>query len=525
LKKNLIVVTALLVVVCSGCASKLSSETELNPEYYLGKSLGYNDIVQLRSYMANNNPYFANTATLLLGNYYLYNGDRMYAKFLIDKVKPEYIDNEVMKILMRLWEYDLFLEEKEIEKANKIALELNSREETEIYNQALLYYCSSLKISLKSGESPKKCINLRQDIKSIQSLSKININDIDDGIEPSQQNIYPSKIENELTTTKNDIQSTDFDTNNKDSIADDKDNITDNKDNIDDSNEDINLTQFKESVNINILDADLSNEYALGMLYNIKKLSLPYRVNTVDPGYISKEGDILINIDQLNMLVGHQDINFSINFNDIVDKVLNLPFIYNTNKIIVSTTKNKMQYAIYLKSLLELEGRKINIYNIENVDFNGIQKRLYNTANRRNQSILNIIIAGDSEITAILPIVKYVQTNSRRQKIALVTDSLTLPIFNSEYKSFFKNIYLITPNVQIKSKRVQLASEEYKAFFGEDMNIKNMLGYDMIMYLYSFINKKPAAFLTGIVSLKNNYVERDTKIYYINRNYLLKEIR
>ena len=511
-----VVIVLLVAILVSSCASTSSKRNSFDIYQYVNKELKTDDIVRLRFYAAGNDSSVANSATLFLGYYYLISGDRAYAKFLFEKVNLNEIADEDTRMFYDLWLYDLLVEVKDRSRAKRIANRLKNRELTGEYLSVLRSYCNQLNIKLKDGESPIRCIDDRLRIKSLKNVNKIdtNIKNIEDGIVDIENSTGIPLIvpDNAINDSGKEV-----DGNNGVDLVDTKNQKKEQKKYV---------RSVDENVVINIIDANIENDHVKGMIYNMQTLGSKYTIKTVEKDYIiTEDNEVLINIDNRTVLVNENYINFGVSFNKLLDMTAELS-IFDTNaKVLITVSNDKQAEAKYMQELLLNMNIRSNIYVASNGSTD-LQNYLQNYYRRnRYKSVINIIISDDDQMESILPIVRYTQTNNNLHKVVIVTSSLSSLSYNDDYRVYFKKIYIVTPNMYIKDDNIDILSDKYNAFFGEEMSYSSMVGYDMIEFLTSNINNLEANYLTNIENIENYNAVRYPKKYYINTNYKLREIR
>ena len=152
------------VLLLNGCVVKNKAVKTFYPEYYAARQLQNQDIVKLRELTVNPDLFIADSATLLLGSYYLYYGDENYGRLLIDKSFNSKNLDEEMTIFGQLWKMESLLREGEKGAAINMANNVREMRRTPVYMRVMQIYCNQFGVVVSNDNEINSCHNRRTTI-------------------------------------------------------------------------------------------------------------------------------------------------------------------------------------------------------------------------------------------------------------------------------------------------------------------------------------------------------------------------
>ena len=155
-----VLLTISLLLILSGCGLGGKSGKAFYPEYYAARQLQNQDIVKLRELTVNPDLFVADSATLLLGSYYLYYGDENYGRLLIDKSYNSKNLNEEMSIFGKLWKMESLLREGEKGAAINLSNQVKEMRRTPVYMRVMQIYCNQYGVLVIGDSEINSCIDV-----------------------------------------------------------------------------------------------------------------------------------------------------------------------------------------------------------------------------------------------------------------------------------------------------------------------------------------------------------------------------
>lgn len=479
---------SVITVLISGCAGINKTGKSINDpfyaEYYAAKKLDSDDIIRLRGYAASTDVKTSDAASLIIGHYYLKNGDKSYGDFLINKYYDSPVLTEQMKIYGKLWKAESLVAMKKMKDAEKITMELKKTLSNEIFVKIMGTYCSRLGISVKNNDF-NACID---------SITKVTIEPptvaISDSGKQASETDNASHFDN---MTYEEYAAT----------------ITDN-------NSVFKPILDKNSV-INIVDGEVGSDYVQGMIYAISKLGTSYQINSIG-GNDAQAQKYAVNIKSKTEAIDIEGVeaNIGINWEELGYIASSLKFIDDYDRVIIGTTDNMTDVSKSMEKSIKARDKYVKTINYLKPSF---QSRLKDEITRAdNQTVIMIGLGNEGELLSFIPIAKYLQKNSETQRILLVTSAVDDVKKNPAYGNYFKDVYVLAPIKAADNPEIQKIGSDFERFFGLKMTADNMIGYDTIIYINSLIDNNPKpAYLTNIVGFINNKAYRPAGLYKFDK--------
>lgn len=488
-----IVLLVVSVILFSGCAGlKTGDKKSFYPEYYASKRLDNNDIMKLRSYMASIDPKISDPSTLILGINYLRHGDKNFGRALIEKSYKSPSLDEEMKIFGKIWKMESLLTENKNKEAKDLKNEIENMEKTPLYTRALTVYCISIGRPLVDGDNPFVCIKERfqEPEKEILFTQDVKLPEFKDKSDSNENSMtYDEYIKAIGGESSHEIEES-----------------------------------YTDTAEIDIIGSDVMSDLVQGMIFGINNLKSMFTINSIT-SESERKNTIAVYGDKSIVAVGNNLISLDIDWENFNNTVRRMPNVDKHNTIIICASNDKMPYAKSLSEKFKKEKTKVtllnynkNIFqqqlrqelskhkNIETID--GEKVETYNPA-------LIIGVGDEEEIIDFIAVARFLQ-ESKEQEILLMLSSLTPSLLTGDYGQYFKNISIATPMGLINDTKYVEVEAPFKVYFGKDMAYKNVIGYDIIVYLLTQLQPQMGQ---EFISSKEGFV--DNKAY---RSVLLYEI-
>ena len=514
LKNLLHGLTVLLAVnisfLAAGCGGLNVGNQNINdpfyPEYYAAKKLDSQDIIRLRKYAASVDTKISAPASLILGQYYLKHGDKLYGEFLVDKFYKSPDLNSQMKIFGRLWRIEALMLTNNTKEAAVEVKYLKNIEPNETYIKTLTIFCRQRGLPFSNNDF-SRCLDMLA-----ASEKDITPPAVPVVVEPTpiiSDTIKPTDNLSIIDNTASMDNITGYDT----------DNMTyEEYAHAQKAEQNAKGKNLSENREINIVDGDIDGNFIQGMIYAINKFGSDYRINSVASADKWDQRDAVnIKAKTEEIKIGDKVFNISVDWNELVKVAADLKFIENYERIVITAPTNKQNLARNMEKTLKKFNKYVKVLNYSNSSF---QIRLREELDRsKDIPILIIGLADGEETLSFVPIAKFLQKDIEKQRILLITGFISNIKNNKEYAGYFRNIYVLTPIQGVNNAMLDKISLDYEGFFGVKMNLANMIGYDSIEFIKNAAggNKEMPKYLTNIKTFIDYKAYRPAGLYKFDK--------
>ena len=481
-----------LMIILSGCATKgqVSSKT-FYPEYYAARQLQNQDILKLRELMVNPDLFIADSATLLLGSYYLYYGDKNYGKQLIDRSYNSKNLDEEMTIFGQLWKMESLLKDGEKGAAINMATSIKEMRRTPVFMRVMQIYCNQLGILVIGDGEINACIDTA--VNGKEKFKEIAADNIEE---------QPLPIKTDNMSYEEYLEAIGIG------------GAVDNAENMESQAETLQEIEIKPDAKINIAGGDIFDDVASGMIYGIGRYNNNYQIQPVTDFAADEESktDMLLRLNTLDLYISGTKTNLGVNWLQLSEIANGLKIVKNKERAVIITTEQHEQHGRIIADAFNSAGKKANI--VKTTD--RYQTELQNILQEeKDKPYVIIIMADEKEILDIIPIAKYWQVNSTLQDVLVMTSYIPEYDISNEQRAYFKGIYILTSAYLVGNDEYMRVSRDYEGFNGTPMSGKSAIGYDIITYINKVVNKdETGKYITSIDEVVNGYAVRSPVLLY-----------
>lgn len=488
-----------LVIILSGCGIAGKSSKTFYPEYYAARQLQNHDIVKLRELTVNTDPFVADSATLLLGSYYLYYGDKNYGKLLIDKSYDSKNLNEEMSIFGKLWKMESLLKEGEKGAAINMANQVKEMRRTPVYMRVMQIYCNQLGVLVIGDNEINSCIDT-----ALNGKEKF-------------RDMASGKIENqELPITTDDMTYEEY--LKELGIGGAVDNI-DGKDTKSELEENIDI---KPDAKIKLAGGDIFDEVATGMIYGMSKYGNNYQIEPVSEFAADEKSkdSMLLRLNTHDLFISGNKYNLGVDFLQLSEVANTLDIVKNKKMAVIVTSEKHKAHGSIIADSFKSANKDAYL-----IDYNDFQNEMSNVLEGHSKSsYIIIIIADEKEIMEVLPIAQYWHVTSTLQDILIMTGYVPEYDIEDDMKKYFRDTYILTSSYLVENPEYKRVSEDYKGFYGMPLSGKGALGYDIVSFINKLVNKDLAVtYLTEINEILNGYAQRSVYLLYSDGRKLVEK--
>ena len=490
-----------LIVILSGCGFTSKSAKTFYPEYYAARQLQNQDIVKLRELTVNPDLFVADSATLLLGSYYLYYGDENYGRLLIDKSYNSKNLNEEMTIFGKLWKMESLLREGEKGAAINLSNQVKEMRRTPVYMRVMQIYCNQYGVLVIGDGEINSCIDV-----AVNGKQKF-------------QDIAAKEIENQdLPIVTDDMSYEEY------LKALGIGGAVDNIDGKDTVNDEIKNVDIKPDAKIKIAGGDIFDDVASGIIYGMGKYNNNYQLEPVSDFAADENSktDMLLRLNNYDLFIGGVKSNLGVDYLQLSEVATGLNIVTNKSMAVIVTSEHYQAHGKIIADSFKSKGKKAF-----QIDIKNHQEEMGNVLNGKNKSsYIIIIIADEKEILEVLPIAKYHQVNSSLQDVLIMTAYIPEYDITDDQRSYFKGTYILTSSYLVNNPEYKRVAADFKGFYGMPLSGKGALGYDIITYINKIVNKDTTGkYITDIEKIVNGYAIRSSVLLYSDGRKLIEKAK
>ncbi len=493
-----------LIIFINGCAVKGRSGKTFYPEYYAARQLQNQDIVKLRELTVHPDLFIADSATLLLGSYYLYYGDANYGRLLIDKsYNSKHLDEE-MSIFGQLWKMESLMREGEKGAAINMANNIREMRRTPVYMRVMQIYCNQLGVLVTNDSEINLCLDTA--IGGKEKFKEIATDTIEE---------QPLPIMTDNMTYEEYLQAMGIG------------GAIENMDTVSSEAEDIEEINIKPDAKINLSGGDIFDDTAAGIIYGMGKYNNNYQLEPITDFAADEESqnknNMLLKLNNYDLYIGGHKANLGVDWMQLSEIAGELKIVKNKDIAVVLASEQHEINGKIIADTFNSAGKKAYVIKTAGKYQLELQNILQSA---KNKSYVIIIMADEKEILDIIPIAKYWHVNNTLQDILVVTSYIPEYDITNDQRSYFKNVYILTSAFLAGNEEYIRVSNDYKGFYGVPMSGKSALGYDIITYINKIVNKdKDGKYITNIDEITNGYALRTPLLLYADGYKLIEKGR
>lgn len=499
LRELTVLLTISAVIVFSGCAAKVQSSKTFYPEYYAARQLQDQDIIKLRELTVHPDLFVADSATLLLGSYYLHYGDENYGRLLIDKSYNSKNLDEEMSLFGQLWKMESLVREGEKGAAINITNSIREMRRTPVFMRVMQIYCNQLGILVTNDDEINSCLNMA--VKGKEKFKEI-------ATEAAEEQPLPIMTDN--MTYDEYLQAIGIG------------GAVENMDTVSSEAEEIEEVKIKPDAKINLAGGDIFDDVAAGMIYGMGKYNNNYQLEPVtDYAADENKDDMLLMLNNHDLFIDGHKVNLGVDWLQLSEIAGQLRVVRNKSEAVIVVSDQNIKHGSIIADKFKGAGKEAHIVKTSG----NYQIQLQNILKeKKDEPYIIIVMADEKEIVDIIPIAKYWQINSTIQDVLIITGYVPEYDMTSEQQSYFKGVYVLTSAYLLGNKEYVRISNDYKGFYGVPMSGKSALGYDIITYINKLTNKnEEVKYLTNIDRLVDGYAVRTPVLLYADGNKLIEK--
>lgn len=479
------------VIILNGCALKGQQSKTFYPEYYAARQLQNQDIVKLRELTVNPDLFVADSATLLLGSYYLYYGDANYGRLLIDKSYNSKNLDEEMSIFGQLWKMESLLREGEKGAAINMANNVREMRRTPVYMRVMQIYCNQLGVLVTNDDEINSCLNIA--IGGKEKFKEIAADTV-------EEQSFPITTDN--MTYEEYLKAIGIG------------GVVENMDTVSSEAEMMEEINIKPDAKINLAGGDIFDDVAAGMIYGMGKYNNNYQLEPVSDFAADEESktDMLLRLNNYDLFIGGHKINLGVDWLQLSEIAGELKIVKNKSKAVIITSDLHETHGRIIADTFQSVGKDAFVVKTSGRYQVELQNILHSY---KDKSYVIIIMADEKDILDIIPIAKYWQVNSTIQDVLVITSCIPEYDMTNDQHSYFKGVYILTSALLAGNEQYTRISDDYKGFYGVPMSGKSALGYDIITYINKIVNKEETGkYITNIDEIVNGYAVRTPVLLY-----------
>lgn len=507
LKSQLRVVTVLLVIsvlfLTEGCGLKSKKPSveakSFYPEYYAARQLSNEDIVKLRELTVSSDLYIADSAELLLGSYYLYYGDKNYGKVLIERsYQSKNLDDE-MRLFGKLWKMETLVVDDKKDEAVKLGEEIKAMKKNDIYMRVMQIYCNQLGVAAENDEKVNECIDT-----AISGKEKF----VDTAVFLNTENILPVNTDNMTYEEYLEAIGMGTDMSQYDEML--NENVVD-------------LSQIKPDSKINIVGGDIFDDLATGIFYGLNKYGNSYQLEPISEYAVDEENkeSMILKTDNVDLYIAGMKSNIGVSWLGLSDIAMELNLLKRKDIVVFIASDRYLDAAKLMSSRLKEDKKKAYVISLKG----NFQIELQNILTEKSELRYTIVImSNEKDFIKTVPIAQFWKLG-RGHDILVITDFIGNMELTDEERRYLKGIYILAGSNLTENENYKRVASDFESTNGTPMSGRHALGYDIVGYINSVLNKdKPVEYITNIKSIVNGYAVRNPVLIYVGeKNFTKKE--
>jgi hypothetical protein len=446
-------------MVLSGCIEQVQQQEPVrlfNREYYAVKNLTRADVRKMKEMMESSDKSAAKTAGLILGRHYVRNGSVEEGYLMLkDNMDDSYLDR-FTKISGHLWLYDAAMKKGDIAVMDEQMEILKGVEMDDVAEKVFRHYCA------QEGKAtfgdPKKC-----------ALSEISTGESEIEIEIFEE---PKKV--------------------------------------------VEAPQVEgvlmEKIVVNVKDAEADGKLIEAMLYSISKMGLD-----VELDFTGQREDYDFTLDAGSKIITSKTnmYEFGLEMGKVFEEAVNFAMLNGGSHIVLGYTKEQYEKALEITDKYRDSDVKVYMFDIEDENFQATLNTIKEEAGK-DVTISFAVVGTQQQLVKVVPFLRFYSDKPEKSVIACAVDGLGKLFFTPEYAEYFKGAYIITEVLLLSQSNVERFNEEYYNDYTKLPTVKDMLGYDIIVFMEKLKNPSFIEdYLTGIKSLEEGRTVRDMSAYKI----------
>jgi len=276
-----------------------------------------------------------------------------------------------------------------------------------------------------------------------------------------------------------------------------------------------------EKIVVNVKSAESDSKLIEAMLYSISKLGLD-----VELDFSGERDDYDFTLDAGSKILTSKTnlYEFGLEMNKVYEEAVNFAMLNGGMHLVLGYTPALYEKALEIADKYKDSDVKIYMFNVEDPNFQSTLKTVKDEVGE--DVTISFAVAGTQEqLVKIVPFLRFYSDKPEKTVIACAVDGFGKLFFNQEYAEYFRGAYIITEVLLLSKANVEKFNEEYYEDYGKLPTVKDMLGYDLIVFMEK--TKNPSFmtdYLTGIKSLEEGKTVRDMDAYKIVTSKKIKKL-
>lgn len=460
-----------MLLAAAGCTQQLEIQKSeplrlFNREYYAVKNLTRADIRKMKALMSSDDISAVKTAGLILGRHYVRNGELEEGYRLIaENLDDSYLDRFV-RISGHLWLFDAAEKTGDKEMQEKQRQYLKEVQMDEVAEKAFRHYCAQEGRSALDSDNIKDCVTAE---------------------EPKGESEVDIEIFEEPVL-------------------------------VDEPHEG---AQLMEKIIVKVTSAETDPQLMEAMLYSISKLGVD-----VELDFTGERKDYDFTLDaETKILTSKTNIyEFDIEMDIVFEEAVNLAMLNGGRKLVLGYTPDLYDKAVEIEEKYKDTDIAIYKFDVTNPDF---QSKLKTVKEKEGEdATISFAVAGtEKQLVKIVPFLRFYSDKPDRTIISCAVNGFGKLFFNQEYVEYFRGAYVVTEVLLLGKNKVEKFNEEYFEDYSKLPTVKDMLGYDLIVFMEKLKNPSFLTdYLTGITSLEEGRTVREIEAYKIVNSRKIRKL-
>ena len=267
-----------------------------------------------------------------------------------------------------------------------------------------------------------------------------------------------------------------------------------------------------EKIKVNVKSSESDPKLLEAMLYTISKLNVD-----VELDFSGEKEDYDFTFDAYTKILTSKTnlYEFGLEMEKVFEEAVNLAMLNGGLNLVLGYTDELYEKTLEIEE--KYKDSDINIYKFSVTDEN-FQSTLRTVREELGEdATISFAVAGsEAQLVKVVPFLRYYSSKPDKTIIACGVEGFGKQFFSPEYIDYFKGAYIVTEVLQLGKPHVERFNEDYYNDYTALPTIKDMLGYDIILFMEKIMNPSYLSeYLTGIKSLEEGRTVREMEAYKI----------
>lgn len=454
----------LFIISCAGQSKTEKPVAPFSERFYSVKDLNTRDIDKLESINRDAPPQQSRAAALILGHYYVQNGEVEKGRIMLSQNYDENILSSYMKHQGLIWLYDAEKTAGNMERAEEYAERIFAKSQDPLNRRLAGSYCASEKITVKDNNPFTSCFSGRfrtpkEQFEMDEPKPFVEI----EPIEPIEDNETVMDMDNETM-----------------------------------------LHEFVHVVNPE------NTKLMQGMIQALDTRQLPYKV-TMET--VNEPDAVKVDTVAYALQLSGDIYRFGYSREKIAMEAAGYVMMREQKAVILAYSNAYEEPA--QRHAEEFKSLNTTVYTV-NFEKGSLEHEMKAIQKKHEEERLDILVLSEErKLVDVVPLIRYLVDEPKLVKIIIGTDAFTKKYLEKDFLDYFRYTVVITSTMLVGKPEASEFRKNYMANYGEEPPVDSYLGYDILSFLAYKEGRIEQNYLTGITAMENGNAVRNVGVYEI----------